>query len=116
MGSYNNAVNALKEILALAEKNNTMYYSELMRKNSLNRAHIGKVLYVIDALCRRLHLPRINLLIVLKQTGLPSDLCEIYYGNFDNFLITVSRIDWKKEAPRLQTELQLMITEREKRN
>ena len=96
----------------LTKKNSTMFYSALMREISVNRGHIGKVLYVIDALCRTLHLPRVNLLIVSKQTGFPSDSCEIYYGNYNNFLTTVSHINWKDETPRIKAELELMITER----
>ncbi len=110
---YSKAKNALPVILGLAPGADVMYYSELMRKIGCSRRNIGKILYLIDVVARRLHLPRINLLIVLKATNLPSDRCEIYYGNHDEFKSSCLDINWESAGPRFQNEFLSMMNERE---
>lgn len=110
--AYNHAQDALLELIQLAETASVVNYSHLMRTISCNRKWIGKTLYTIDAAARRLHLPRINLLVVSKQTQLPSDDCDIYYGSHDEFRTTCTMINWKEAGPRLVSELNQMCIER----
>jgi hypothetical protein len=110
--AYDHAQDVLPELIELAKSNSVINYGTLMENINCSRRWIGKALYTIDAVARRLHLPRINLLAVAKQTQLPSDSCEIYYGSHEEFRATCTMINWDEAGPRLISELNKMCIER----
>ncbi len=90
------------------------YLDTSSRITGSSKRKLGKPLSIVNRACRRLDCPKINFLVIKKDTRLPSTDCGINFYDFEKTLATIQSISpysWASICIELKAEIENMYHE-----